>query len=104
MLTAADMADERARQVCGRNESMKIMEASSETDTSLGDEFVTPLTEGMTILRGEAEPARFHPAPTATDVRAIRRKLVTMQAGFARRFEFSLATAQFSVFNTRQSW
>jgi hypothetical protein len=26
----------------------------------------------MAILRGDTEPARFHPAPAAVDVRAIR--------------------------------
>ena len=73
---------------------MKIKEASPETDTSLGDELVASLTEGMAILRGEAEPARFHPAPAAADVRAIRRKLGMTQAGFARRFGFGLATVR----------
>ena len=73
---------------------MKIKQASPGTDTSLGDELVASLTEGMAILRGEAEPARFHPAPTAFDVRAVRKKLGLTQAGFARQFGFGLATVR----------
>lgn len=73
---------------------MKIRDASPGTDTSLGDELVASLTEGMAILRGEVEPARFHPAPAVVDVRAIRKKLGMTQAGFARRFGFGLATVR----------
>ncbi len=73
---------------------MKVKEASPETDTSLGDELVASLTEGMAILRGVAKPARFHPAPATADVRAIRRKLGLTQAGFARRFGLGLATVR----------
>ena len=71
---------------------MKIRKASS--DTSLGDELVASLTEGMAILRGEVEPSRLHPAPAVSDVRAIRKKLGMTQAGFARRFGFGLATVR----------
>jgi len=60
----------------------------------LGDELVASLTEGMAILRGEMEPARFHPAPAVVDVRMIRKKLGMTQAGFARRFGFGLATVR----------
>ncbi len=73
---------------------MKIKEAPPGADTSLGDELVASLTEGMAILRGEVEPARFHPAPAAANVRAIRRRLGLTQAGFARRFGFGLATVR----------
>ncbi len=73
---------------------MKIKEASPGADTSLGDELVASLTEGMATLRGEVEPARFHPAPAAVNVRAIRRRLGLTQAGFARRFGFGLATVR----------
>ena len=65
-----------------------------DADTNLGDELVASLTEGMAILRGEVEPARFHPAPVAADVRAIRKKLGMTQASFARRFGFGLATVR----------
>ena len=70
---------------------MKVKDMPPDADTSLGDELVASLTEGMAILRGEAEPARFHPAPAAVDVRAIRKKLGMTQASFARRFGFGLA-------------
>ncbi len=63
-------------------------------DTSLGDELVTSLTEGLAILRGEAAPARFHPPPAKVDVRAIRQRLGLTQAGFAHRFGFGLATVR----------
>lgn len=65
-----------------------------DADTSLGDELVASLTEGMAILCGGVEPARFHPAPAAVDVRAIRKKLGIMQSGFVRRFGFDLATVR----------
>lgn len=71
---------------------MKVKELPKDTDTNLGDELVASLTEGMAILRGEVAPARFHPAPASVDVRAIRKRLSLSQAGFARRFGFSLAT------------
>ena len=73
---------------------MKVKDMPPDADTSLGDELVASLTEGMAILRGEVEPARFHPAPAAVDVRAIRKKLGMTQAGFARRFGFGLATVR----------
>ncbi len=73
---------------------MKIKQAAPGVDTSVGDELVASLTEGMAILRGEAEPARFHPAPAVTDVRAIRKKLRMTQVTFAGRFGFSLATVR----------
>lgn len=58
---------------------------------NLGDELVASLTEGVAILRGKVKPARFHPAPTAVDVRAVCKKLRLTQEGFARRFGFDLA-------------
>ena len=73
---------------------MRVKELPTGTDTSFGDELVASLTEGMAILRGEAEPARFHPASVAVDVRAIRKRLGLSQAGFARRFGFNLATVR----------
>ncbi len=73
---------------------MKVKELPPGADTSLGDELVASLTEGMAILRGDVQPARFHPAPTAVDVRAIRAKLKLSQAGFARRFGLGLATVR----------
>ena len=73
---------------------MRIKDPAPGTDTSLGDELVASLAEGMAILRGEVEPARFHPAPTVVDVRAVRRRLGLTQAGFARRFGFGLATVR----------
>lgn len=73
---------------------MKIRDAFPDTGTSLGDELVASLTEGMAILRGEVQPSRFHPAPAVVDVRAIRKKLGMTQAGFSRRFGFGLATVR----------
>ncbi len=73
---------------------MKVKEAEPGVDTSLGDELVASLTEGMAILRGEVAPARLHPAPAKVDVRAIRSRLRLSQAGFARRFGFGLATVR----------
>lgn len=73
---------------------MKVKEMPPGTGTSLGDELVASLTEGMAILRGEVEPARFHPAPAAVNVRAVRKKLGLTQEGFARRFGFGLATVR----------
>lgn len=73
---------------------MKVKDMPPDADTSLGDELVASLTEGMAILRGEVKPARFHPAPVVVDVRAIRKKLGMTQAGFARRFGFGLATVR----------
>lgn len=73
---------------------MKVREAGPDVDTSLGDELVASLTEGMAILRGEIEPARLHPAPASVDVRAIRKRFGLSQAGFARRFGFGLATVR----------
>ena len=71
---------------------MKIKELPPGTDTSLGDELVASLSEGMAILRGEVQPARFHPAPAAVDVRAIRKRLGRSQSEFARQFGFGVAT------------
>ena len=73
---------------------MRVKELPPGTDTSLGDELVASLTEGMAILRGEVAPARLHPAPAAVNVRAVRKRLGLSQAGFARRFGFGLATVQ----------
>lgn len=73
---------------------MKVKELPPGSDTSLGDELIASLTEGMAILRGDVQPARFHPAPIAVNVRAIRAKLKLSQAGFARRFGLGLATVK----------
>lgn len=73
---------------------MKVQEAEHGTDTSLGDELVASLSEGMAILRGEIAPARFHPAPAVVDVRAIRAKLGLSQGAFAQRFGFGVATVR----------
>jgi putative transcriptional regulator len=73
---------------------MKVKKLPPGIDTSLGDELVASVAEGMAILRGEAEPARFYPAPPALDVRAIRSRLGLSQAAFARRFGFSLGTVR----------
>ena len=61
---------------------------------NLRDELVASLTEGMAILHGEVKPARLHPAPSAVDVRAVRKRLGLTQEGFARRFGFGLATVR----------
>ena len=47
------------------------------------------LTEGTAILRDEVKPTRFHPAPAAADLRAVRKRLGLSQKSFARRFGFS---------------
>ena len=73
---------------------MKVKTMPPDTDTSLGDELVASLAEGMAILRGEVQPARYHPAPPAVDVRAIRKRLGLSQSGFARRFGFGVATVR----------
>ena len=44
---------------------MNIKDTSQGTDTSLGDELIASLTEGIAILNGDVAPARFHPAPAA---------------------------------------
>src|SRR4051794_8643852 len=73
---------------------MKVKELPPGTDTSLGDELVASLAQGMAILRGEAEPARFYPAPPTVDVRAIRSRLGLTQAAFARRFGFTVGAVR----------
>ena len=73
---------------------MKIQDAAPGTDTSLGDELVASMSEGVAILRGEIEPARFHPAPATIDVRAIRHRLGLTQSAFAQRFGFGAATVK----------
>lgn len=73
---------------------MKVKELPPGTDTSLGDELIASLKEGVAILRGEVEAARFHPAPVAIDVRAIRTRLGFSQTAFARRFGFSVGTVR----------
>lgn len=73
---------------------MKIVDMPPGADTSLGDELIASLTEGMAILRGEVEPTRLHLAPAAVDVRAIRKRLGMTQPIFARRFGFGLATVR----------
>lgn len=65
---------------------MKVKKLPPDTDTSLGDDLVASLTEGIAILRGDTEPARFHPAPAAVDVRTIRKRLGLTQAGFCPPF------------------
>ncbi len=61
---------------------------------NLRDELLASLTKAMALLRGEVDPARFHPAPAAVDVRAVRDKLGLTQEGLARRFRFGLATVR----------
>lgn len=73
---------------------MRTKTMPPDTDTSLGDELVASLAEGMAILRDEVQPARFHPAPAAVDVRAIRKRLGLSQSEFARRFGFGVATVR----------
>ena len=73
---------------------MEVETMQPDTDTSLGDELVASFAEGMAILRGEVQPARFHPAPAAVDVRVIRKRLGLSQSEFARRFGFGLATVR----------
>lgn len=73
---------------------MRVKTMPPDADTSLGDELVASLAEGMAILRGEVQPARFHPAPAAVDVRVIRKRLGLSQSEFARRFGFGLATVR----------
>lgn len=73
---------------------MKVKKVPPGADTSLGDELVASVAEGMAILRGEAKPARFYPAPPAIDVRAIRTSLGLSQTAFARRFGFSVGTVR----------
>jgi putative transcriptional regulator len=73
---------------------MKVKTMSPDTDTSLGNELGASLAEGTAILRGEVQPARFHPAPAAVDVRAIRKRLGLNQSEFARRFGSGVATVR----------
>jgi putative transcriptional regulator len=60
----------------------------------ISDELLESLQEAVDIIAGTKAPARFHPAPAAVDVRAIRRKLGLSQPGFASRFGFTLATVR----------
>ena len=48
----------------------------------------------MAILCSEVQPARFHPAPAAVDVRAIRKRLGLSQSEFAGRFGLGVATVR----------
>ncbi len=73
---------------------MKVKKLPQGTDTSLGDELVASLTEGMAILRSEAEPSRLYQAPANIDVRAIRKRLGLTQPAFAQRFGFGVATVR----------
>lgn len=73
---------------------MNIKELPPGADTSLGDELIASLTEGMAILRGDMQPARFYPAPAAVDVRAVRKGLGMTQQAFARRFGFTVAAVR----------
>ena len=73
---------------------MKVKELPPGTDTSLGDELVASLKEGMAILRGDMPPARFYPAPAPLDVRAIRKRLGMTQSAFAQRFGFTAASVR----------
>lgn len=73
---------------------MKVKQLPAGADTSLGDELIASLTEGMAILRGEVQPARFYPAPVTVDVRAIRKGLGLTQQAFARRFGFTVAAVR----------
>ena len=71
---------------------MKVKDMPPGTDTSLGDELIASLKEGMAILRGDVQPARLYPAASVVDVRAIRSKLGLTQQAFAKRYGFGLAT------------
>ena len=71
---------------------MKVKELPTGADTSLGDELIASLTEGMAILRGEVAPTRLYPAAPVVDVRAVRKKLGLTQQAFAKRYGFGVAT------------
>ena len=73
---------------------MRVKDLPQGADTSLGDELIASLTEGMAIVRGEVAPARFYPAPATVDVRAIRKRLAMTQQAFARRFGFTVAAVR----------
>lgn len=73
---------------------MKVKELPPGTDTSLGDELIESLKQGMAILRGELEPSRFYPAPASPDVRAIRKRLGLTQEAFAQRFGFTVGAVR----------
>lgn len=73
---------------------MKVKKLPPGTDTSLGDELIASLKEGMAILRGDMPPARFYPAPASVDVRAIRKRLGLTQSAFAQRFGFAVASVR----------
>jgi putative transcriptional regulator len=65
-----------------------------DVGSNLGDELIASLREGLDILDGKQPPARFHAAPTAVDVKAIRTGLKLSQAEFAQRFGFPVATVR----------
>lgn len=73
---------------------MKVKNLPQGTDTSLGDELIASLTEGMAILRGEVAPSRFHPGRLDVDVRAIRARSGLSQPKFAERFGFPVSTVR----------
>lgn len=63
---------------------------------NIADELVASVAEAGAILRGEAEPARFHPAPPdpPVDVRAVRARTGLSQARFAARFGLDAAAVR----------
>lgn len=73
---------------------MEVKEMEPGADTSLGDELVASLAEGLAILRGETRPSRLYGPPPVVDVRAIRRKLGLSQTAFANRFGFTAAAVR----------
>lgn len=65
---------------------------NSEQASTLADELIASMREGVDILKGRTIPSRLYPAPAKVDVRAIRAGLGLSQTAFARRFGFSPAT------------
>jgi putative transcriptional regulator len=73
---------------------MKVKNMPDAADTSLGDELIASLREGMAILRGDQTPARAWQPPAQVDVRAIRARTGLSQEKFARRFGFTPAAVR----------
>ncbi len=65
-----------------------------DKDTEFGRELIASMQEALSIVRGEAEPARVHLSPDAIDVRAIREKLNLSRPAFAERFGLAVAAVR----------
>lgn len=58
------------------------------------NELVASLDEAADIMGGKTAPARVWILPAAVDVRAIRARTSLSQAGFARRFGFTVSAVR----------